>query len=83
MAENGILSLDCVCTQPFDFHRADKGGKVECLSLREVVEQAEKKAIQQSLEATNNNRTQAAQLLGISRRALYDKISAYGINSTS
>ena len=83
MAEDGILSLDCVCTQPLDFHRADKGGKVECLSLREVVEKAEKKAIEQSLEATNNNRTQAAQLLGISRRALYDKISAYGLNSSS
>ena len=81
MAENEVLSVDCLCAEPFDWHKVDKGEKDKFISLREVVEEAEKKAIRQTLQATNNNRTQAAQLLGISRRALYDKIAAYGLNS--
>ena len=80
MAENEAISVDCLCTEPVDSYRVEKGESIEFLSLREVVEEAEKKAIRQTLQATNNNRTRAAQLLGISRRALYDKIAAYGLN---
>jgi two-component system, NtrC family, response regulator AtoC len=49
------------------------------LPLKQVVEEAEKSAIIKALKATDNNRSLAARLLGISRRALYDKISQYGL----
>ena len=51
------------------------------LPLREVVEEAEKKAIVQALRTTQNNRSETARMLGISRRALYDKIAAYGLET--
>ena len=44
-----------------------------------MIEEAEKKAIIQALKSANNNRTETARLLGISRRALYDKIEAYDL----
>ena len=47
------------------------------VTLRKVVEQAEVKAIHQALSITEGNRTQAAKVLGIARRTLYDKIEAY------
>jgi DNA-binding NtrC family response regulator len=47
-----------------------------------IVEEAEK-AIVQALKAANNNRSQAAQLLGISRRAFYDKLAQYNLDTSS
>ncbi|MBN2059553.1 MAG: sigma-54-dependent Fis family transcriptional regulator [Deltaproteobacteria bacterium] len=49
------------------------------LSLKEVVEEAEKMAIQQVLAETEGNRTAAAKRLGIGRRTLYDKMAAYSL----
>ncbi len=51
-----------------------------CLPLKEVVETAEKKAIQQMFEMTDGNRTLAAERLGIGRRTLYNKMEFYNIN---
>ena len=54
-----------------------------CLSeecgLAELVEQTERRALGFALARTNNNRLQAAKLLGISRALLYKKLHAYGI----
>jgi transcriptional regulator with PAS, ATPase and Fis domain len=54
-----------------------------CLSeecgLAELVEQTERRALGFALARTNNNRLQAAKLLGISRALLYKKMHAYGI----
>jgi len=47
--------------------------------LREAVKRAEKKAILAALQATNNNKRQAAKLLGIHRSALYKKLREHGI----
>ncbi len=49
------------------------------LSLKTVVEEAEKVVINQTLADTGGNRSEAAKRLGIGRRTLYDKISAYGL----
>lgn len=43
------------------------------------LEQVEKEMILQALSAANNNRTQAAELLGISRRAIYNKLRKHNI----
>ena len=55
-----------------------------CLSedcgLSELVEQTERRALGFALARTNNNRVQAAKLLGISRALLYKKLHAYGMS---
>ena len=47
--------------------------------LNESKESIEKQLIEKALEVTNNNKTEAAELLGISYRALMYKINEYEI----
>jgi DNA-binding NtrC family response regulator len=49
------------------------------MSLKELVADTERRAIQHALDQTGWNRTKAARLLGISRRQLFDKIQHYGL----
>jgi two-component system, NtrC family, response regulator AtoC len=49
------------------------------LSLKDLLAETERRAIQQALEQENWNRTRAARVLGISRRQLFDKIQQYGL----
>jgi PAS domain S-box-containing protein len=51
-----------------------KGGLLDSSGLKEAVEDLEKTAIRKALEQVRWNKTRAAQLLGISRRALFRKI---------
>jgi DNA-binding NtrC family response regulator len=48
-------------------------------SLHEAVEQAETDAIRAALSATEGRRAEAAELLGISRKTLWEKIKGHGI----
>jgi DNA-binding NtrC family response regulator len=50
------------------------------MSLKDLVAETERRAIQHALEQTGWNRTQAATLLGISRRQLFDKIQQFGLH---
>ena len=45
-------------------------------------EEAEKRHIIEALRQTGNNKSRAAQLLGIDRKTLYNKLKLYGINDT-
>ena len=45
--------------------------------LREIVSEVERKAIGEALIATNGNKKRAAELLGIDRSVLYDKLRTY------
>jgi PAS domain S-box-containing protein len=49
-------------------------------TLEEKIVEAEKEAIFMALQHTNNNKNQAARLLGIHRSRLYRKLEQYGIN---
>jgi two-component system, NtrC family, response regulator AtoC len=49
------------------------------MSLKDLVAETERRAIQHALEQTGWNRTQAARLLGISRRQLFDKIQQHDL----
>jgi two-component system response regulator AtoC len=48
-------------------------------ALRDILAETERRVIFQALEHEDWNRTQAAKLLGISRRQLFDKIQQYGL----
>jgi two-component system response regulator HydG len=48
-------------------------------TLREAVERAEIEAMQAALAATNGRKSEAAELLGVSRKTLWEKIKLYGI----
>lgn len=52
------------------------------LSVGTTVEQAEKLLILKTLEATHNNKTRAAEILGISLKTLHNKLKEYGQQST-
>ncbi len=49
------------------------------LTLKEHLERTEKRILQRTLEKTDGNRTRAAELLGLSTRALRYKIKQYGL----
>jgi len=81
LAENESLTMDCVFS---DTPRRESPGEEPAQrpkSLRETVEEAEKRAILLALKICNDNRSEAARLLKISRRALYDKIEQYNITN--
>jgi two-component system response regulator HydG len=46
------------------------------------MEEVEKRYITKVMEAVNNNRTQAAQILGFDRKTLYRKLRRYGLDSS-
>ena len=50
-------------------------------TLAHVTSEAEKSYIESILKSTNGNRTKAAEILGISRKSLWEKIKAYKIES--
>src|SRR5438034_10652927 len=56
---------------------ADDGDAVR-LDVGTTVEQAERLLILKTLEATNNNKTRAAEILGISLKTLHNKLKEYG-----
>ena len=49
------------------------------LVLREILAETERRVIRQALEQEKWNRTRAAQVLGVSRRQLFEKIRQYGL----
>jgi len=48
------------------------------LDVGTTVEEAEKMLIVKTLAATNNNKTRAAEILGISLKTLHNKLKEYG-----
>ncbi|HUU40656.1 MAG TPA: sigma 54-interacting transcriptional regulator, partial [Desulfatiglandales bacterium] len=79
LAENEVLSIDCLNPTLQKHFRLKEGVDTEALSLKQAVEEAEKRAIIQALKTAQNNRTQAARLLGVSRRTFYDKMAFYDL----
>lgn len=52
----------------------------ELKTLKEIVEETERKAILNCLEAVNFNKSKASKILGISRTAFYEKIDKYNLD---
>ena len=53
--------------------------KIEPVNLRQVREEAERRAIVRSLARSDGNLVKAAELLGVSRPTLYDLLTRYGL----
>ncbi len=53
------------------------------LGVGTTVDEAERLLILKTLEATRNNKTRAAEILGISLKTLHNKLKEYGANSAS
>ena len=51
----------------------------EMLSLNETVRNAEREALRAAMAATNGKRSEAAELLGISRKAMWQKSKELGL----
>ena len=81
LADQDQLTPDTLGLQFSVPDKRDAGGAGVPVSLQQAVQDAERRAIQQALIITAGNRTQAATLLGIGRRTLYDKLEEYGIDS--
>lgn len=84
--EGGIVLCQDNCLKPEDFHLTgitDICGESQvsdnCLSL----EESEKNTIIRALERTGGIQKEAAEVLGISRRAIHYKIKKYGIDAGS
>jgi DNA-binding NtrC family response regulator len=58
----------------------DAPEKREVISLEKAAKRAEIEAIRAALEASEGRRMEAAQLLGISRKTLWEKVKHYGIS---
>jgi DNA-binding NtrC family response regulator len=53
------------------------------LGVGTTVEEAERQLIMKTLESTNNNKTRAAEILGISLKTLHNKLKEYGAGATA
>ena len=51
----------------------------ELRPLRDVVRESERRHLERALEATGGHRSQAAELLGISRKVLWEKLKDHGL----
>ena len=66
---------------PQMIHRAGPAEEVVRIPLGSTMKEAEKEIILRTLEAQGGNKKITAEILGISRRSLYNKLAEYGIES--
>ena len=77
-----VLESDTIRVDDLPFYLYRKSNSLtgqRSTNIKEVQARAEKNAIQLALEETENNKSQAAQRLGIHRTLLYKKMKKYGI----
>jgi len=81
-ADSGTISVESLGTKPEVFGPGrrpdDLLGSLDTLDLREI----ERRAVISALRKADGNKMKAARLLGISRRALYNKLEAFGIRKS-
>ncbi|HHU17249.1 MAG: sigma-54 interaction domain-containing protein [Anaerovoracaceae bacterium] len=81
MCENDVCDASVILNylnQPYDIGEQSTVPEVHNLKLlSEIVADAEKNAIVEALEITNNNKTEAMRILGLSRKTFYRKMNDY------
>lgn len=81
LAGQDMLTPDTLGLQLSSGEARRPAGADEGRSLQQTVQEAERRAIEQALRIAGGNRTQAAAMLGIGRRTLYDKLEEYGLET--
>jgi len=85
--ERAVIVCDCALVEPRHLppNFGSTGVKAPVgdgdgirLEVGTTVEEAEKMLILKTLAATNNNKTRAAEILGISLKTLHNKLKEYG-----
>ena len=76
MADGEIIGAD-------DLGLNEAEESLEHLNLRQVRDEAERRAVVRVMARTNNNISRAAEILGISRPSLYDLINRIGLKKES
>lgn len=88
MADNKLISKSNLPADILNPQKAEwsKNGnsnvaenKSKSLNLKDVTAEAETAAILKVLSIANNNKTKAADILGIDRKTLYNKLNLYGL----
>jgi DNA-binding NtrC family response regulator len=64
-------------------HVPESVGNIVQVEVGTTVDEAERRLIMKTLESTNNNKTRAAEILGISLKTLHNKLKEYGSASGS
>ena len=75
IAPRGLMPWRAAHPEPVVDVAVDEAPEATVHALRD----REREAIRKALQAANNNRRQAAKLLGISERTIYRKIKQYGL----
>jgi two-component system response regulator AtoC len=79
-----LASTDVIETDALPEHVTKQRKKTATtVSLAEVAAEAEKEHIERMLKSTKGNKTRTAELLGISRKTLWEKIKLFNIEKKS
>ena len=79
LARGRIIGIEDVQSPPAGANSSGESA-ASSLRLRDILAETERRIIRQALDQEKWNRTRAAQLLGISRRQLFDKIRQYDLH---
>lgn len=74
-----ILGLHSSGNKREDLRADNRKSSTKIRGLKKVAEDAEKRAIIRTLQRTDNNKTKSADILGVDRKTLYNKMNAYNI----
>jgi transcriptional regulator with PAS, ATPase and Fis domain len=78
----GLASTDVVTIDALPKHVSKQRKEITTnVSLAEVAAEAEKAHILRTLKSAKNNKTRTAELLGISRKTLWEKLKVYNVKS--
>lgn len=80
LADGPIVTREDVVRQAGDDPAQQTTAASSAVTLPELRREAEADALREALRRTKNNRTDAARLLGVSRRTLYNKLRELGLN---
>jgi len=75
--KRALVMADEMQITPEDLELADLEIEVEPFNLREVREEAERKAVVRALSHTDNNVSRTADMLGVTRPTLYNLVRKY------
>jgi DNA-binding NtrC family response regulator len=82
LAPGGVITPDCIQISQRSY--ADAGTLESCIPHRDgywnVIHRVEAQLVRSALQDAMGNKTEAARILGIQRRLLYEKMAEFGVN---